>query len=50
MGFLDLSERQDYNPKDLCFSIKGFDGNSIDVGVQQDALEFLNTAFDRLDI
>jgi ubiquitin carboxyl-terminal hydrolase 34 len=26
MSFLELSERQDYNPREFCFSFKGYDG------------------------
>jgi hypothetical protein len=37
MSFLELSERQDYNPKDFCFSFKDFDGRPTNVRIQQDA-------------
>ena len=34
---LELTERQEYNPEDFCFAFKDFDGNPVNVGVQQDA-------------
>jgi ubiquitin carboxyl-terminal hydrolase 34 len=48
-GFLELSERQDYNPRDFCFAFKDFDGNPTNTHIQQDAQEFLNMAFDRIE-
>lgn len=47
-GFLELTERQDYNPDDFCYSFKNGD-QPTNVRVQQDAQEFLNVAFDRLE-
>ncbi|CDW78148.1 ubiquitin carboxyl-terminal hydrolase family protein [Stylonychia lemnae] len=49
MGFLELSERQDYNPREFCFSFKDFAGQPTNVRIQQDSQEFLNLAFDRLE-
>lgn len=49
MAFLELSERQDYNPREFCFSFKDFDGQPTNVRIQQDAQEFLNLAFDRIE-
>jgi ubiquitin carboxyl-terminal hydrolase 34 len=49
MGFLELSERQEYNPREFCFSFKDFNGQPVNVRIQQDAQEFLNVAFDRLE-
>jgi len=34
MGFLELSERQEYNPREFCFSFKDFDGNPTNVRLQ----------------
>ena len=48
-GFLELSDRQDYNPYEFCFSFKDFSGQPIDIMIQQDAQEFLNMIFDRLE-
>ncbi|KAL4448730.1 hypothetical protein ABPG74_012819 [Tetrahymena malaccensis] len=48
-AFLDLSDRQDYNPVGFCFSFKDFSGNPVNVGVQQDAQEFLNMIFEKLE-
>lgn len=49
MGFLELSERQDYDPRDFCFSFKDFAGQPTNVRIQQDTQEFLNLAFDRIE-
>ena len=47
-GFLELTDRQDYNPEDFTFSFKQ-DGLPLDVRIQQDAQEFLGNAFDKLE-
>lgn len=36
-GFLELTDRQAYDPAPFCFAYKDFDGNPTPVGVQQDA-------------
>lgn len=46
---LELTERQDYNPDEFCFSFKDFEGMPVNVSVQQDAQEFLNLFFDKLE-
>lgn len=48
-AFLDSSERRDYNPKDFCFAFKDYEGNSVNVAIQQDTQEFLNRIFEKLD-
>ena len=48
-AFLELTERQDYNPSKFCYSFKDMDGKPTNTSVQQDAQEFLNLAFDRLE-
>jgi len=48
-GFLQLSDRQYYNPTPFCFSFKSFDGQPTNVREQKDAQEFLNLGFDRLE-
>ncbi len=48
-SFLDVSDRIDYNPIDFCFSFKDFSGQPVNVSVQQDAQEFLNMIFDKLE-
>ena len=48
-AFLTLSDRQDYNPVGFCFSFKDYMGQPVNVGVQQDAQEFLNQIFDKLE-
>lgn len=46
---LELTERQEYDPNEFCFTFKDFDGNPVNVSIQQDAQEFLNMLFDRLE-
>ncbi len=48
-GYLEHSDRQDYNPEDFCFSFKDMDGNPVRVGEQQDSHEFLNSFFDKIE-
>ena len=48
-AFLELTDRQDYNPFEFCFSFKDFSGEPVNVSVQQDAQEFLNMIFDKLE-
>jgi ubiquitin carboxyl-terminal hydrolase 34 len=48
-GNLELTERQEYNPDEFCFSFKDFEGNPVNVSIQQDAQEFLNMIFDKLE-
>lgn len=48
-SFLELSERQDYNPREFCYSYKG-DGQPTNVRLQQDASEFLSVFLDRIEI
>ena len=48
-GFLELTDRQDYNPEDFTYSFKQAGGQLLDVRVQQDAQEFLGNAFDKLE-
>ena len=48
-GYLELSDRQDYNPYEFCFSFKDYTGNPVNVSVQQDTQEFLNMIFEKLE-
>jgi ubiquitin carboxyl-terminal hydrolase 34 len=48
-GFLEGTHRQDHNPAGLCRAYKDIDGNPINVNIQQDAQEFLNFLFDKLE-
>lgn len=48
-GFLELTDRSDYNPHEFCFSFKDGGGNPVNVSVQQDTQEFLNMIFDKLE-
>jgi len=48
-GFLELTERQDYNPGKFCFAFKDQDKRPTNISLQQDAQEFLNLLFDRLE-
>ena len=49
IAHLELSERNDYNPKPFCFAFKEFDGSPTNTGEQKDSQEFLNVLFDRLE-
>ncbi len=49
LGFLELSERQEYNPREFCFSFKDYSGQPTNVRLHQDTQEFLNRFFDKLD-
>jgi len=49
MGFMELTERQDYNPREFCFSFKGYDGLPTNVRIQQDSYEFLTVLFGRME-
>lgn len=44
-----LTEKQEYNPDEFCYSFKDFDGQPINVSIQQDAQEFLNLFFDKME-
>lgn len=48
-AYLLLTEKQEYNPDEFCFSFKDFEGQPVNVSVQQDAQEFLNIFFDKLE-
>lgn len=48
-GFLELSERQEYNPREFCFSFKDYAGQPTNVRIQQDSQEFLGVVFSRLE-
>ena len=48
-SFLDISERGDYSPLAFCASYKDFMGQRTNLMVQQDAQEFLNVIFDKLE-
>lgn len=47
--FLDLSEREDYNPEPFCVAFKDWEGQSVNVRVQQDSQEFLNRFLDTIE-
>lgn len=46
---LQLTEKQDYTPDEFCFSFKDFEGQPVNVSIQQDAQEFLNLFFDKIE-
>ena len=48
-SYLDYSQRREYNPVDFCLSYKDYTGQPINVMIQQDAQEFLNMIFDKLE-
>ena len=48
-GFLQNSHRREYNPIEFCLSYKDYGGQPVNISLQQDAQEFLNCIFDRLE-
>lgn len=48
-GFLEHTDRQDYNPEEFCFSYKDWDGIPVKIGEQQDAHQFLVQFFDKIE-
>ena len=46
---LQLTERQDYTHDEFCFSFKDFEGQAVNVSIQQDSQEFLNIFFDKIE-
>ena len=48
-GFLELTDRMDYNPIEFCLSFKDYSGQPVNVMIQQDTQEFLNNLFDKLE-
>jgi len=47
--FLDMSEREDYNPAGFCFSFKDWDGNPTNTSIQQDSQEFLGRFLEKIE-
>jgi len=48
-GFLEMTDRQAYDPLEFCFSYKDFDGSPTNTAEQKDSNEFLNIFFERLE-
>lgn len=48
-GYLQSTTRLDFAPHDFCHSFKGFSGEPVNVGIQQDAQEFVSMIFDKLE-
>mmetsp|Transcript_2458 Transcript_2458/g.3050 ORF Transcript_2458/g.3050 Transcript_2458/m.3050 type:complete len:96 (-) Transcript_2458:4041-4328(-) len=48
-SFLELSERQYYDPTEFCYAFKDLEGNPTNTSIQCDAQEFLNIFFDRIE-
>ena len=48
-GFLQQSRRREVNPLEFCLSYKEYNGQPVNLGVQQDSQEFLNRFFDKLE-
>jgi ubiquitin carboxyl-terminal hydrolase 34 len=46
---LEWSQKQYYDPTPFCLAVKDFQGKPINTHIQEDAHEFLNTAFDKLE-
>jgi len=48
-SYLELSNREDYNPEGFCYSFKDWDGNPTNTSIQQDAQEFLSRFIDKIE-
>jgi len=48
-GFLDNTARQAYDPTDLVWSYKDYDGKPTNSGIQMDAQEFVGRFFDKVE-
>lgn len=48
-SYLELSEREDYNPQGFCFSFKDLDGMPVNTSYQQDSQEFLNRFLEKIE-
>lgn len=48
-AYLEITDRNSYNPSGFCYSFKDFNGNPTNTSIQQDSQEFLNMIFDKLD-
>ena len=48
-SYLEMSNREDYNPEGFCFSFKDWDGNPTNTSIQQDAQEFLSRFLDKIE-
>ena len=46
---LRLSQKQYYDPTKFCLAIKDNQGKPINTFIQEDAHEFLNTTFDKME-
>ena len=48
-SYLNLSEKQYFNPKYFCYSFKDFDGKPTNPKIQQDSMEFYNLFCDKIE-
>ena len=48
-GSLSMSDRQAFNPRSWANAFRDASGNPVNVGVQQDAEEFVNVFLDKLE-
>jgi hypothetical protein len=46
---LKWSQKQYYDPSNFCLAIKDSQGKPIKTHIQEDAHEFLNSAFDKIE-
>lgn len=46
---LECSQKQYYDPSKFCLAIKDYQNNPINVHVQEDAHEFLNSIFGKIE-
>ncbi len=48
-GHLELSDREYFDPENYCFSFKDWENKPVNVSIQQDAQEYLNMMFDKME-
>jgi ubiquitin carboxyl-terminal hydrolase 34 len=48
-AYLDCSQRRAFSPREFCAAYKDSSKQRVDMQVQQDAYEFLNTLFDKME-
>jgi ubiquitin C-terminal hydrolase len=49
LGFLELTDRQSFDPLGFFYAFKGYDGKPTNMGIQEDSQEFVNRFFDKLE-
>lgn len=48
-GFLELTDRQCYDPIEFFYAFKDYGGQPTNMAIQEDSQEFVNRFFDKLE-